>query len=148
MGVLDDVFKEFERVVDEATNFVEEDLGGAVNAFTQFATYGLVGFDEETGRFTPGAQVRQGKEFVGELTGANAQRAALNEGNDRFLLEQKRREGLRDDKLQRDFLTDVHRSRQAEISRNRSSTSRSRTNSDLGGGRDFIGSDEQNFLGL
>jgi hypothetical protein len=125
-----DPFKEIKKAVSNVSNTVNREVSNAGNAINSAAsaatggasneeilanwlTNGLIGYDPKTGGIKAGVWTRSVQEGVGELTGANATRAAMNQ-SERILAEQRAEaEQLRRDELERLRQQDVNASRAA-----------------------------------
>lgn len=113
-----------------------------VNAGTQYLTGGLVGYGQNG--LQRGAVTRAGDEIIGELSGRNLARQALNEANARLVAEDaKRAQDLANERLRRE---QEDRSASFAASGVRAGTSYSSGGAVFGGGGSY--NPDQDFLGL
>lgn len=73
MGWLDDAVQ---GVGDTLTKVANDPIGESLNFATNYLTYGVFGYDSQTGKFGAGALLHGAEEGVREVSGANRARAA------------------------------------------------------------------------
>jgi hypothetical protein len=121
--------------------FTSDPLGAIANIATQAATGGMAGF--ENGRIKKGIQLRAADEGLGEITGRNLKRQALNESREAVKQEELRREQDAADQRVQNERMDRSASMGAQAVRasaqSRASGGTTITNKTLGSNSDFLG---------
>lgn len=108
------------------------------DALLQLHTFGIAGVSEE-GDLEFGGSVRAADEAIGEITGRNLQREALNRQTERIRAEEAERERLLELERERQELDDLRASRAAGARRNRAGGGGNAQTFNLGDQRDFLG---------
>lgn len=109
------------------------------NSFVNSITFGTVGYDSDTGKFTKGELLRATDETIGELTGRNAAREEIYKANVRLDKESQTREAMRIADLKKKSLEDSAASNRAGMVR-KSAAKRSPVYTDaLNPEKDFLG---------
>lgn len=123
---------------------MSEDLGGDIlDVATNFASFGMLGYDKKTGKIGKGLNVRAADEALGEITGRNMQREQMYKAEVRADEEEKRRNQMLADSRKQSELDDRAASSAAGALRGGASVGVNRQNFRYG---DF--SPEEDFLGL
>lgn len=148
-NAVSDAFNGVNRDISNAGNSINsaayQATGGAAweDVAANLLTGGLVGYDPETGGIKAGWQTRAYTEGIGELTGANAARAANNRAEQLLADQRAEADRLRQEELARLRRNDVSASRAAGSAQRRSLFA---AGSGLGGDgafnnltRDFLG---------
>lgn len=143
MGWLSDLVDNTQREVKNVS------LGDLINVGTQYLTFGLVGYDKKKGKLEAGFLAHAADEGVGELTGRNRSRAALNFAREQFDEQKKQAENLRQQQLWQAKNNDIQASNLAAAQARSSSQDVNFTNkTPLGLGANGFQPAQKDFLGL
>lgn len=116
------VNREASNAANSVNSAVNQATGGAAweDVAANLVTQGLVGYDPETGGIKPGAVTRAFTEGAGQITGANAARAANNRAEQLLADQRAEADRLRQEELARLRRNDVSASRAAGTAQRRS----------------------------